>query len=383
MDLELSDDEAALRDNVRAVLSGICPPTVVRSVYDGGPPPTEVWHRMVELGWPALAIGSRHGGLGLGFVELALVAEELGRAVVPSPLLATTTQFAPAVRELGAGVSGGGFLGALATEGTTGTLALAEGGRWSADAVRLSARRDGDRWILSGDKDAVVDGATADEIAVIARGPAGLGAFVVAGSAVTAASRVPLDPTLPVADLHLDGVVVESDRVLAEPGAGHVERALARCLEQTTVALAAMTVGACRRIFEETVDYAKAREQFGRPIGSFQALKHRMADMYISVERSTALVYLAALTIAEDVPERSRAAAAAKAAAGDCQRLVAEEALQLHGGIGYTWEHDLHFLLKRAKTGDALFGDATAHRAALAGLLGLVPGAAAEEALCG
>jgi alkylation response protein AidB-like acyl-CoA dehydrogenase len=120
-----------------------------------------------------------------------------------------------------------------------------------------------------------------------------------------------------------------------------------------------------------TLDYAKVREQYGRPIGSFQALKHRLVDMYLAVERATALVYFAALTIAEDSPERSVAAPAAKAAAGDCQRLLVEEGLQLHGGIGYTWEHDLHFLLNRAKSGDALFGQAAAQRGALAGLLGL------------
>lgn len=371
MDLEFSDDEAALRDNVRDVLGGICPPSVVRSVYDGASPPPALWNQMTELGWPALAIDERHGGLGLGFVELVLVAEELGRAVVPSPLLATTTQFAPAVRELGGDAACERFLAAVASGESTGTLAFAEGGRWSVDSVQMTAEPAGDQWILNGDKASVVDGATAGEIVVVARGAGGLGAFVVTGDAPDVTQRRSLDPTLPIADLHFDSVSVSPDRVLAEPGTLDVERRLARCLEEASVALAAMTIGACRRLFEETVEYTKAREQYGRPIGSFQALKHRMADMYLSVERATSLVYFAALTIAEDIPERAHATAAAKAAAGDCQRLVTEEALQLHGGIGYTWEHDLHFLLKRAKTGDALFGDAIAHRAALAGLLGL------------
>ena len=168
-------------------------------------------------------------------------------------------------------------------------------------------------------------------------------------------------------------MTVDADRVLAEPGTPGVERALARALQESAVALAAMTVGACRQIFETTLAYAKVREQYGRPIGSFQALKHRFVEMYLAVERATALAYYAALAIAEDAPNRATAAAAAKAAAGDCQRLLAEDGLQLHGGIGFTWEHDLHFWLKRAKTGDALFGDAVAHRAALARLLELVP----------
>jgi len=372
MDLELSDDEAGLRDNVRNVLAGICPPTVVRSVYDGAERPLAMWDQMVELGWPALAIAEEQGGLGLGFVELAIVAEELGRAVVPSPLFATATQFAPAVREL-AGEAGSLFLAAVASEGLTGALAVAEDGRWSAGAVQTTATPIGTGWVLQGVKHAVVDGATADEVLVVARGVEGLGAFVVERNAMQVTPRLVVDPTLPMADLRFDGVIVEADRVLALPGDPHVDRALRRALEEATVATAAMTVGACRRLFEETVEYTKAREQYDRPIGSFQALKHRMADMYLSVERATALVYFAALTITDDHADRSLAAAASKAAAGDCQQLVVQDGLQLHGGIGYTWEHNLHFLLKRSKAGDALFGNSTAHRAHLARLLGLDP----------
>ena len=373
MDLELSDDEAALRDNVRAVLAGICPVAVVRAVFEGEDPPAELWTRMVELGWPALAIDETLGGLGLGFVELALVAEEFGRAVVPGPFLATTTQFAPAVREFGGPASRAKFLAPVASDGKTGTLAIADDARWTGDAVRTTAVRRGDAWAVTGTKRAVVDGATAEDVVVIARGEAGLGAFVVSGAAATASPRLTLDPTLLLADLHLDNVVVDAERVLAEPGAPGVESALACALQESVVALAAMTVGACRQIFEATLAYAKAREQYGRPIGSFQALKHRFVEMYVALERATALVYYAALAIAEDIPSRALATAAAKAAAGDCQRLLAQDGLQLHGGIGFTWEHDLHFWLKRAKSGDALFGDAVAHRAALARLLALVP----------
>jgi alkylation response protein AidB-like acyl-CoA dehydrogenase len=373
VDLELSDDEAELRDNVRAVLSGISPPAVVRSVFDGGEVPAAVWSHMVDLGWPALAIEERHGGLGLGFVELTLVAEELGRAVAPGPLLATATQFAPAVRELGDEGAASRFLPAVAAGTATGALALAEDGRWDPDAVRTTARWDGGSWVLDGHKAAVMDGATADEIVVVARSAAGLGAFVVAGADVAASPRLTVDPTLPLADLRLEAVAVEGARVLAEPGAPDVERALARVGEEAAVAVAAMTVGACRMIFEMTLEYTKVREQFGRPIGSFQALKHRLVDMYLAVERAGALVYYAALTIAEEAPDRALAAAAAKSAAGDCQRLLAEDGLQLHGGVGFTWEQDLHFWLKRAKTGDALFGSAVAQRAALAGLLGVLP----------
>ncbi len=370
MDLELSDDEAGLRDNVRSVLQGICPASVVRSAFEGDDTRSTIWRQMVDLGWPALTIPEEHGGLGLGVVEQVLVAEELGRAVVPSPLLATGTQFTPAIRELG-GSAAAALLEAVAAGECTGALALAEDGGWDVAGVKASARHDGHRWILDGTKHAIVDGATADEILVVARGAEGLGAFLVERGAARAVPRTVLDPTLPIADLHLDGVVVEEERVVGRPGDAGVARALRRSTEEAVVAMAAMTVGVCRRIFEVTVEYSKSREQFDRPIGSFQALKHRMADMYLSVERAAALVYFAALTISEDSPERSLAAAAAKVAAGDCQRLVVEDGLQLHGGIGYTWEYDLHFLLKRAKTGDSLLGSRMAHRAHMATLLGL------------
>jgi alkylation response protein AidB-like acyl-CoA dehydrogenase len=371
VDLEFSDEEAALRDTVRDVLAGISPPAVVRAVYEGKGDEGAVWSQMVELDWPALAIAEAHGGVGMGFVELAIVVEELGRATAPGPFLATATQFVPTVRELGDDDARHRFLSEVAAGRMTGTLALAEGARWDLGAVRTSATAVAGGWSLSGRKEAVLHGATVDEIVVVARGDAGLGAFVVARGDVEVVPREVIDPTLPLADIVLDGVVVSPERVLAAPGPAVGPR-LERALDEATVALAIATAGTCRRILEVTLDYAKERQQYGRPIGSFQALKHRFADMYLAVERASSLGWFAALTIAEDDPRRHEAASIAKAATGDCQRLVVGEGLQLHGGIGYTWEHDLHFLLKRAKAGDALLGGAVAHRAALAAMLGLV-----------
>jgi alkylation response protein AidB-like acyl-CoA dehydrogenase len=159
--------------------------------------------------------------------------------------------------------------------------------------------------------------------------------------------------------------------VLVEPGDPRADTVVARALEEATTAMALSTVAASRAIFETTLQYAKDRHQFGKPIGSFQAIKHRLADCYLAVERSSSLAYFAALTITEDDPRRAVATSMAKAAAGDCQRLVVRDGLQLHGGVGFTWEHDLHFHLKRAKAGDLLFGTAAFHRARLAQLLGL------------
>ena len=381
MELEFTEDQLDLRDNVRDVLEGICPRSLVRAVYEGDAGADAqvlgLWNRMVELYWPGVAIAEDLGGLGLGYVELAIVAEELGRAVAPGPFLATVTHFAPLVREVGTGEHRDRLLTAVAAGERTGTVALAEGDRWDVAAVRTTARRSADGWVLEGEKSTVVDGATADDVAVVARADDGLGVFVVPGSAAKATPRAPIDPTVALADLTFTSVIVPEDGVLAEPGRDGVQVGVERALQESTVALAAATIGACRNIFEQTLQYAKDREQYGRPIGSFQALKHRLANMYLEVERATSLCYFAALTIAEEDARRAEATALAKAAAGDCQRLLAQDGLQLHGGIGFTWEHDLHFLLKRAKSGDALLGNAATQRAALARILGLTPGVAA------
>jgi alkylation response protein AidB-like acyl-CoA dehydrogenase len=378
MDLELSDEQRELRDGVRRVLEEQCPPALPRAVHERGETGAALWRQMVELAWPGVAIAEAQGGLGLGAVELCLVAEELGRAVAPGPFLATATQYAPLLQEAGSSAlahdPGPALahdrLARVAAGALTGTVALAEDERWELDRIACRARLAGGGFVLAGRKTGVFDGATADEIAVVARGEAGLGVFLVPGGAAKAEPRTLLDPTIALADLALEDVAVPAERVLLAPGA-EAERAVARALEVATVALSLATAGACRRIFELTLEYAKVRRQYDRPIGSFQALKHRLADMYLAVERATALGYYAALTLAEDDPRRHEAASLAKAEAGACQRLLVEEGLQLHGGIGFTWEHDLHLWLKRAKAGDALLGDATEHRARLARRLGL------------
>jgi alkylation response protein AidB-like acyl-CoA dehydrogenase len=221
-----------------------------------------------------------------------------------------------------------------------------------------------------------MDGATADHLAVVARlegtsGRDGIGVFLVPGSAVKTEPSALIDPTLPISTVTIDGVIVGAEAVLLPPGDPAALDAIARTLHEATTAVALSTIATCRRIFEVTLQYAKDREQFGRPIGSFQAIKHRLADMYLEVEKASSLAYFAALTIAEDDDRRAVAASMAKSAAGDCQRRVVQDGLQLHGGIGFTWENDLHFWLKRAKAGDLLFGTPAFHRAQLAPLLGI------------
>jgi alkylation response protein AidB-like acyl-CoA dehydrogenase len=370
MDLELSEDQRELVEGVRHVLEEECPPAVPRAVHEHGERAEALWQQMVALSWPGIAIDEAHGGLGLGAVELCLLSEELGRAVAPAPFLATATQFAPILQEAREAPLAKELLGRVAEGGLVGTLALAEDDRWELDRIACQADEAEGGFRLSGRKSGVFDGTTAEEIAVVARAEAGLGVFLLPAGAGKAEPRTLLDPTLALADLVLDGASVPKERVLLAPG--EADAALARTLDLATTAFALATVGCCRRIFEFTLEYAKVRRQYDRPIGSFQALKHRLADMALAVERATALGYFAALTLAEDDPRRAEAVALAKAEAGDCQRLLVGEGLQLHGGIGFTWEHDLHLWLKRAKMGDALFGSAFEQRARLARELGLV-----------
>jgi alkylation response protein AidB-like acyl-CoA dehydrogenase len=377
MDFQLTDEQEELRDSVRAVLRQACPPTLVRQAFEAkegefdarnGP----LWQKMVELYWPALCVPESAGGLGLGFVEVSLVAEEMGRFVVPSPFMATVTQFVPMLRETGRPEVAEGFLRAVADGSITGTVAVAEAaGRWEPGSVATEAVRTDGGWALRGVKSWVCDGASADEIVVLARGRDGLGAFVVPGASVTADNMAVLDPTQPLAEVTLDGVEVGPERALVEPGDPAAEAAIGRALEQSVACQAASINGTCRAIFETTLQYAKDREQYGKPIGSFQALKHRLVEMYTALERAAALASFAALTIAEDDERRALTASMAKAAAGECQRLMVQDGLQLHGGIGFTWENDLHMFLKRAKSGDFLFGTALVHRAAVARMLGV------------
>jgi len=374
--LEFTPEQDELRDGVRTVLTGECPMSLVREVVEKGATADALWSRMVALGWPALTVPESAGGLGMGAVELAVVIEELGRAVAPGPFVPTVTQFAPVVAEAGTGEQQQALLGAVGAGELTGTLALVESsGDLEPAHVTATADPDGTGFVLHGAKSMVVEATAADQIAVVARvrgtdGDDGVGAFVVPRVEVGVEPVEALDASRPLARLTLDGVRVDGDRVLGEPGPGSAA-AIRRAVEVAVTALAVEIVGAAQAIFDVTLDYAKQREQFGVPIGSFQAIKHKFADMLVALERARATSYFAALTIAEDDERRSLAASMAKAAAGDCAALLAKEGIQIHGGIGYTWEHDMHLYVRRVKSNATLFGNAAQHRARVADLIGL------------
>ncbi len=376
MELEFTAEQDELRNAVRGVLARECGMDVVRGLVEKGVAPDALWAHMVELGWPALTVASDASGLGLGMVELAVVVEELGRVIAPGSFLPTVTQFAPAIREVGSQTQQARFLAAVAAGDVTGTLALTEeGGSYDPARVTATATPEGEDVVLGGTKAAVMGAMTADEIVVVAREPGsngddGVGAFVVSRSALSVRPIESLDPTRSLARLTLDGTRVGRDRILGEPGRATAV-GLRRAVEEATAALALETVGACQSIFDITLEYAKHREQFGVPVGSFQAVKHKFADMLIALERARATGYFAALTIAEDDERRALAVASAKTTAGDCARLFAKEGIQLHGGIGYTWEHDMHLYVRRVRANAGLFGTAAYHRGEVARLIGL------------
>jgi alkylation response protein AidB-like acyl-CoA dehydrogenase len=384
VDLELSDDQSELQSSVRAVLERACPPSLVRQVVEGGKGADELWAQMVELDWPALTVPESNGGIGLGFVELAVVAEELGRVLSPAPFLATAAQFVPAVLAAGTADQCQRFLGAVAADGIVGTLAVAEAaGSWDPVDIAATAVPDGRGWVLHGEKHYVFDGARADEIVVAARvgdgggtgngtgaiGDDGIGLFVVPRSSVRAEPMDDLDASRQYATVVLDGARVDGDRVLGEPGAAGP--ALRGAIGEATTALAAEMVGTCQAIFDIVHTYVGEREQFGVKIGSFQAVKHKLANMFVALESARATTYFAALTIAEDDDRRELAVATAKSSVGDCQRLMAQEGIQCLGGIGYTWEHDMHMYVKRVKASAAMFGSGAVHRAKVAQMIGL------------
>ena len=360
MEFEFTDDQLELQRAVRDVLNAEAPPELARAVADGESDGGEFWDTLVGLEWPAMALPTEAGGLGFGWVELAIVLEELGRHASPGPFVATVTQFAPLVLEVAGPGEAAELLADVAAGRTTGTIAVDEGaGTWDPAGVQATARRDGDDYVLSGIKHYVVDGASADQVAAVVRLEGELRVVLVPSSSVQADEVVPIDPGIRHSTVNLDGVRVPADRLLGQADA---TGAICRALEESVAAVAAVTVGACQRIFDIINEHAKERVQFGVPIGSFQAVKHKLADMYRDIERARVLVYYAALTLAEDHPDRTLAASMAKASAGEAQRRCVQDGLQLAGGIGYTWEHDLHLFLRRAKVGELHFGSASHHR---------------------
>jgi alkylation response protein AidB-like acyl-CoA dehydrogenase len=377
MDFGFSPEQDLLRNQARDFLDRSSPPAAVRRAMDseaGWDP--QVWRGMAELGWTAIPFATDLGGLGLGHVELGVVLEEQGRHLTPSPfhssvcLAGAVTAAAPdsALRqELVSGIAAG-------TKRATVAL-LEASGRWDAAGVQLRADLSGDAYLLRGEKLYVADGSGADWIIVAARTRADQGdgvTLMVIDRATPGVMVTPLrslDPTRSLARVVFDDVEVDASRVLGEPGRGF--SVLTPALDAAAVAVSAELCGVAQRALELSVEHAKTRVQFGRPIGSYQAIAHRCADMLVQVESARSLTYHAAWALDNRVAEAPLAASMAKAYASDAARSVTSMAIQVHGGMGFTWEHDAHLLFKRAKWGEVVYGDGRYHRERVAELLEL------------
>jgi alkylation response protein AidB-like acyl-CoA dehydrogenase len=358
MDLEFNEEQLELRDSARASLARACPRRLVRQIASGGTGGDGLATELTWLGWPALTIDVDLGGLGRSFVELAVVVEELGRAAAPGPFLATTTQFVPVVREAGTTAQVHRFLAGVASGEETGTLALHEGGRWDPFTVMATAERDGDGWLLRGGKQHVLGAPEVGEVVVAARRDSGsLGLFVVPAAELTFKRTASLDPTRSLANVELNGVWVPDARMLGEPDAD-AGKALVPALAEATVGLALDALGACDALFEGSL--VAARTGTAAHVG--QATGHAIAEMLVAIETARALTYQAVCAVAEHDGRAGPLASAAKAAVGECQRLVTTSALEIQGTADPDTALDLRLWVGRLKVDDLLLGQATDHR---------------------
>lgn len=372
MDFGFTEEQDLLRAEVRKFLDESCPIPEVRRIAESGEGfPEPLWKQVAELGWPGLATPERHGGVGLGLVDLAVVLEETGRSLFPAPLLSTILA-AQAILEAGTPEQQAALLPRLADGSAVGTLALLEADdRLDPEGVRLAGVREGDGVVLTGEKLFVHDAGAATLFVVPFRGDDGeLGLAVVERDArgVRAEDVPGIDLTRPVGRLQLAGARVGADALLAARPAAE---SLRRLLDVAACSVAAEMVGAAEAALQLTVGYARDRVQFGAPIGRFQGVKHPLAEMYVDVESVKSLVYYAAWALDERQPDASAAASRAKAYATEAFSRIGIDVVQLHGGIGYTWEYDAQLFLKRAKWARPAFGDADHHYGRVASLGGL------------
>jgi alkylation response protein AidB-like acyl-CoA dehydrogenase len=375
MNFGFTDEQELLRAEVRKFLDQSCPVDEVRKLMETEPGYSrELWKQLAELGWLGLTIPEAHGGAALGFVDLVVLLEETGRSLFPSPLLATTLA-ARVLAESGSAEQQSRWLPGLADGTRIGTLAvLEESDLLAPEGIDLAGERDGDGFRLSGEKLYVPDAGNADLLVVAfrtgtAREAVSLAVVEADATGVEARHSPGMDLTKRLGRLRLDGVRIGGDALLGKPGAAWPP--LARALDQGACAVTAEAVGAAQALLDLTVGYAQQREQFGQPIGRFQGVKHPLAEMYVDIESFRSLAYFAAWALDESVEQAPLAVSRAKAYASEVFPRIGIDCVQLHGGIGYTWEYDAQLYLKRAKWMRPMYGDASFHYERVARLGGL------------
>jgi alkylation response protein AidB-like acyl-CoA dehydrogenase len=376
MDFAFSEEQEMLRRSARDFLAKECSSKVVRQLMESAEPYDKaLWKKVAGLGWTALGIPEEYGGVGT-FLDLTVVLEEAGRALLPGPFFSTMGLAVPALIEAGTEAQKKEVLGAIADGSARATLALTEpSGKWDAGSVTLTAKPSGGGWQLDGVKLFVPDAEAADYMVVAARtrgeGEDGISLFLIKGrpDGMTVTPLKTLDLTRRWSEVRFDGVKLDADSLMGTAGKAWPQ--LKRALEWATAALCAEMIGGAQKVLETSTEYAKTRHQFGKPIGIYQAVSHKLADMLVLSESGRSATYYAAWAVDADAPDRSLAASMAKAYVSDAYRKVAGDGIQVHGGIGFTWEHDMHLYFKRAKSSEVTLGDATYHRELVAQSLDL------------
>jgi alkylation response protein AidB-like acyl-CoA dehydrogenase len=383
MHFGFTEEQEELREMARAFLSECSSSEQVREAMDkpeGYDP--EVWGRIgAELGWPAVTIPEEYGGIGMTYVELVALMEEMGKVLLCSPFFSTVCLGVNTLLEAGTEEQKQSLLPEIAEGNTTATLAFSEdNGRWDATAVEATATKtatkEGDAFILKGCKSFVADGHTAEHLIIAARsegtqGEEGISLFLVKSDTpgVVRTRLDTLDQTRAQAKVELQDVSVPASALMGEEGGAWP--ALKRALDLAAIALAAEQVGGAQRCLDMSVEYAKERVQFGRKIGSFQAIKHKCANMSLQVESARSAVYYAAWAAAENEPDLSELASIAKAYCSDTYNFCSGAAIQVHGGVGFTWEYDCHLFFKRANSSQGFLGSPAYHRELVAQHIGL------------
>ena len=371
MNFAFSEEQEELRKTVRSFLDQKSPETEVRRLMetDEGYDPA-VWKQMGEqLGLQGLIVPEEFGGSGYSYVELGVVLEEMGRALLCAPYFSTVVLAGNALLHSGDDAAKKDYLPGIASGETIATLAFTEpSGKWDEAGITMEAMKKGDCWVLNGTKSFVLDGATASLILVAARTGKGVSLFGVEGDAsgLTRTALSTMDQTRKQAKLEFNGTPA---RLIGTEGDGW--KTLSTVLDLAAVALAAEQVGGAQKVLDMSVEYAKVRIQFGRPIGSFQAIKHKCADMLLEVESAKSAAYYGMWCASEMNDELPSVASLAKAYCSEAYFHSAAENIQIHGGIGFTWEHPAHLYFKRAKSSELLFGDPTYHRELLAQRIGI------------
>ncbi len=374
MDLGLTEEQEMLKNFARDFLEKECPEKLVREMEDNERGFTDaLWQGMANQGWQGLMIPEAYGGNGMSFLDLCVLLEEFGRALVPGPFISTTVLGAVPVMEAGTDAQKQAILPKVASGALIMTLALTEpSARWDADGVELTARRDGDSYLLNGTKLFVPDAHVAHTLVVAARtggaGEYGITLFLVDGKAAglktTVLKTIAADKQC---EIQFKNVKVSAADILGAEGRGwDVLRSVQR---KAAVAYSAYLVGLAQRDFEISVDYAKERVQFGRPIGSFQAIQHKAADMVTDVDGARFIMYRAAWAITENEPDQDLQVSMAKAWASDATRRVVAHGQQIHGGIGFTKEYVIQLFYRRQKMAELMWGDGDYHREKVAQLL--------------